>query len=315
MRRRTAHTPVSDRVTGSRYGQKGTMGAAYDPMDMPVSEETGIIPDICINPHCLPSRMTIGHILESIMGKNAALSGELADGTPFSMSDDLQDSTDYDVINRRLGEELASYGFRCDGTETYLDGRTGKRMEMRVFVGPMSYQKLRHMVMDKYHGRPRGPVQMQTGQPVEGRHRDGGQRFGEMERGKAWRWAGVVVCLSVFCYPLADSPMLRVRVTDCLLGHGATNFLVERLMHSSDQASVPVCGKCGIIAQPPKRNAGNALFAASVHSDKPFCHNCLSHDTVRMCDMPFAYKLSTQEIAALHLNAGFEFGEQDGLGQ
>ena len=160
--------------------------------------------------------------------------------------------------------------------ETMCDGRTGRNMQMKVFVGPMSYQKLRHMVQDKYHARSRGPVQMQTGQPVEGRHRDGGQRFGEMER-------------------------------DNLLGHGASNLLLERLLVSSDQASVPVCTNCGLIAQPAKRNAGHGLFAASVHAEKPFCTTCLSHETVRMCEMPFAYKLSTQEIQALHLRAGFCF--------
>jgi DNA-directed RNA polymerase II subunit RPB2 len=260
----------------SRYGQKGTIGAVYEETDMPYCPSTGIIPDIIINPHALPSRMTIGHIVEKLMGKLAALSGEVADGTPFTMSEEIQDNEDHDIVINSIGKQLLKYGFSAQGTEIMCDGRTGKKMQMDVFVGPMSYQKLRHMVQDKYHARSRGPVQMQTGQPVEGRHRDGGQRFGEMER-------------------------------DNLLGHGASNLLLERLLVSSDQASVPVCTQCGLIAQPPKRNAGNALFAASVHADKPFCQNCLNHDTVRMCEMPFAYKLSTQEIQALHLKAGFQF--------
>ena len=260
----------------SRYGQKGTIGAVYEPTDMPFSPETGIAPDIIINPHALPSRMTIGHLIEKLMGKLAALSGELADGTPFSASEDYQHDDDHDVVINKISQQLARYGFSSDGTEVLCDGRTGKKMKMQVFIGPMSYQKLRHMVQDKYHARSRGPVQMQTGQPVEGRHRDGGQRFGEMER-------------------------------DNLLGHGASNLLLERLLVSSDQSTVPVCTECGHIAQPPKRNAGSTLFAASLHADKPFCHNCVRHDTVRMCEMPFAYKLSTQEIQALHLKAGFKF--------
>ena len=260
----------------SRYGQKGTIGAIYEAVDMPFCPGTGIAPDIIINPHALPSRMTIGHLIEKLMGKLAALSGELADGTPFSVSDDYQHDDDHDAIINRISQQLAQYGFSGQGTEVMCDGRTGKKMKMQVFIGPMSYQKLRHMVQDKYHARSRGPVQMQTGQPVEGRHRDGGQRFGEMER-------------------------------DNLLGHGASNLLLERLLVSSDQATVPVCTECGHIAQPPKRNAGNALFAASLHANKPFCQNCVRHDTVRMCEMPFAYKLSTQEIQALHLKAGFKF--------
>jgi DNA-directed RNA polymerase II subunit RPB2 len=270
------HHGVVSWTGNSRYGQKGTIGAVYDDVDMPFCPGTGITPDIIINPHALPSRMTIGHLIEKLMGKLAALSGELADGTPFSQSEDLQDSDDPDVVINYITRELEKYGFQGDGMETMCDGRTGRNMQMKVFVGPMSYQKLRHMVQDKYHARSRGPVQMQTGQPVEGRHRDGGQRFGEMER-------------------------------DNLLGHGASNLLLERLLVSSDQASVPVCTTCGLIAQPAKRNAGHGLFAASVHAEKPFCATCLSHETVRMCEMPFAYKLSTQEIQALHLRAGFCF--------
>jgi DNA-directed RNA polymerase beta subunit len=263
----------------SRYGQKGTIGAIYEAVDMPFCPETGISPDIIINPHALPSRMTIGHLIEKLMGKLAALSGELADGTPFSASEDYQHDDDHDVVINKISEQLSAFGFSGEGTEVLCDGRTGKKMQMKVFIGPMSYQKLRHMVQDKYHARSRGPVQMQTGQPVEGRHRDGGQRFGEMER-------------------------------DNLLGHGASNLLLERLLVSSDQSTVPVCTECGHIAQPPKRNAGNALFSASLHADKPFCQNCVRHDTVRMCEMPFAYKLSTQEIQALHLKAGFKFEKE-----
>lgn len=278
VKTRSMRTPMEGDKFCSRHGQKGTIGAVYPAGDMPFNPETGIAPALIINPHAIPSRMTIGHLLENLLGKLAALSGELADGTPFSLSDDIQDCTDHDVLIKRIAAELEKYGFRGDGTEVMCDGRTGRRMNMLVFVGPMSYQKLGHMVKDKYHARSRGPVQMQTGQPVEGRHRDGGQRFGEMER-------------------------------DNLLGHGATNLLHERLLISSDRASVPICAKCGLIAQPSKRNIGHDLFAATIHAPKPFCQACLSHDTVRTMEIPFAYRLATQEIQALHLNSAFAFNK------
>ena len=260
----------------SRYGQKGTIGDVYSSVDMPFNPTTGISPDIIMNPHAISSRMTIGHIIEKLMGKGAALTGEQADGTPFTVSEDFQHIKDHDEIIKRLGAKLEEFGYDCTGEEPLVDGRTGEVMKMKVYMGPMSYQKLKHMVEDKYHARSRGPKQMQTQQPVEGRHRDGGQRFGEMER-------------------------------DNLISHGATALLQERLLFSSDRTTVPVCTQCGEIAQPPKQEAGSALFQASVHANKPFCHKCLSHEGVTSREMPYAYKLSVQELQALHLRSGFKF--------
>ena len=160
-----------------------------------------------------------------------------------------------------------------------IDGRTGKVMQMSVFTGPISYQKLKHMVVDKYHARSRGPKAMQTMQPVEGRHREGGQRFGEMEK-------------------------------DSLVAHGATELLQERLLFSSDKSNVPVCTRCGQIAAPPKRETGKHLSQVSIHSSKPFCHNCLEHDTVVNMEIPYAYKTSVQELQALHLSSKFLFDEK-----
>lgn len=268
-------------LTGnSRYGQKGTMGAKYDEVDMPFNPKTGMTPDILMNPHCICSRMTIGHLIEMLRAKLAALEGVQGDGTPFSDPIDLsqEDLNDDDAVINAIGRELARYGYNPSGNETLVDGRTGKTMRSMVFTGPVAYQKLKHMVMDKYHARSRGPKQAQTQQPVEGRHNDGGQRFGEMER-------------------------------DNIIGHGGMALLQERLLISSDKSNVPVCMDCGEIAQPPKRNAGSTLYAATVHADKPFCHNCLSHDTVCNREMPYAYKLSVQELEALHLRSGFTFSD------
>lgn len=222
--------------------------------------------------------MTIGHPLEMAMGKAAALSGQQYDATPFSLRDallgDKADKSDTDAVIKAIGKELQKYGFDPTGEEWLCNGITGELMKMMVFIGPIGYMPLKHFVLDKFHARSRGPRDPQTRQPKDGRHNNGGTRLGEMER-------------------------------DALLAHGMTGTLCERFIVSSDRTVEPICSQCHQIAQPAKRRAGKSLYAATVHADRPFCRVCQRHDTVEMVEMPYTYKLSTQELNGLHLNNAF----------
>jgi DNA-directed RNA polymerase II subunit RPB2 len=154
----------------SRYSQKGTTGILYTAINMPFTND-GLVPDMIMNPHGIPSRMTVGKLLETMLGRIACNTGVMQDATPFLA---------YNFDSFR--QSLKDYGMDEYGNEVMYNGQTGQMFDTAFFYGPTYYQRLKHMVEDKVHSRESGPVQLLTRQPAEGRSRDGGLRLGEMER-------------------------------------------------------------------------------------------------------------------------------------
>jgi len=230
----------------SRHGQKGTCGMIIEAKDMPQTA-SGIIPDIIINPHCIPSRMTIAQLMETLMGKVACEVGALGDGTPFN-------SVTVEGLASLLRDSL---GMEPYGNEILYNGFTGRQMETNIFVGPVFYQRLRHCSADKLHSRASGPLVMLTRQPAEGRAREGGLRFGEMER-------------------------------DCVIAHGISEFTKERLMECSDAFRCFSCSDCGIlaVANPTDsiwmcRGCGNTTNFSPI--EIPYAYKLLIQELESMC--------------------------------
>ena len=248
MRVRSIRIPQIGDKFASRHGQKGTVGMTYTQEDMPWTVE-GVSPDIIVNPHAIPSRMTIGHLVECLMGKFCAMHGKEGDATPFT-----------DVTVEDLSQSLHQCGYQKRGFERMYNGHTGKPMDAMIFLGPTYYQRLKHMVDDKIHSRGRGTVQLLTRQPMEGRSRDGGLRFGEMER-------------------------------DCMIAHGAAHFLKERLFDQSDAYRVHLCEECGLIAIANlKKNRfecrGCKNTTAIAQAYMPYACKLLFQELMSMCISP-----------------------------
>jgi len=237
--RDTRRPELGDKFS-SRHGQKGVTGLIVPQEDMPFSD-LGICPDLIMNPHGFPSRMTIGKMIELLAGKAGLFEGKFKYGTAFG-GDKVED----------VGRTLIANGFSYSGKDIITSGITGETLSAFIYMGPIYYQKLKHMVKDKMHARSRGPRAVLTRQPTEGRSREGGLRLGEMER-------------------------------DCLIGYGASNLLIERLMISSDAFPVSVCKTCGLMGW------------------DDWCQYCKKQEKLAQLKIPYACKLLFQELQAMNI--------------
>jgi DNA-directed RNA polymerase II subunit RPB2 len=256
VRVRVLRKPTYGDKFSSRHGQKGTVGNLIPECDMPFTK-SGLRPDIIINPHAIPSRMTIGQLKETLLGKVLLELGMFGDGTSFG---------NLDV--KTISQELLKLGYESYGNELMYNGLTGEQLETNIFIGPVFYQRLKHMVSDKQHSRSIGPMVNLTRQPAEGRSRDGGFRIGEMER-------------------------------DVMIAHGMSRFCKERMYDVSDKYNVHVCKKCGMIASYNDGKKGRLHTSGdySIH----LCKTCDNRTDFAKVDIPYAYKLMSQELQTINI--------------
>ncbi|KAL3945031.1 MAG: hypothetical protein SGBAC_000888 [Bacillariaceae sp.] len=244
MLRQIRRPEIGDKFA-SRHGQKGVCGLIVPQEDLPFNEY-GNAPDLIMNPHGFPSRMTVGKLLELLVGKSGVFEGRQGYSTAFGEEHGSADTAE------ATAEALVRNGLNYTGKDIFYSGASGEALDAYIFSGPVFYQKLKHMVLDKAHARARGPRAVLTRQPTEGRSRDGGLRLGEMER-------------------------------DCLIAYGASNLIMERLMHSSDAFSANVCETCGLLQY------------------QNWCQYCRSGEKVVDIRIPYACKLLFQELQSMNV--------------
>ncbi|XP_029641029.1 DNA-directed RNA polymerase I subunit RPA2 isoform X1 [Octopus sinensis] len=258
---RVPRNPIIGDKFSSRHGQKGICSILWPSEDMPFTE-SGMTPDILFNPHGFPSRMTIGMILEFMAGKSGALHGMSHDSTPFSFNDDY-------TASDHFGKLLTAAGYNFYGTERLYSGVTGEELEADIFIGIVYYQKLRHMVSDKFQVRTTGRVDVQTHQPIKGRRRGGGARFGEMER-------------------------------DALIAHGSSFLLQDRLLNCTDRCLTKVCTECGNILSPIQSPVDSTKIAYDMQHWS--CMLCKKSETIKNITIPYVFRYLVAELAAVNIN-------------
>jgi len=271
---------IGDKMA-SRAGQKGTVGLVIKECDMPFAKN-GIRPDIIINPHAIPSRMTIGQLVETITGKACSMYGSLGDCTAYN--------TNGSKIGL-YGELLTNVGYHSSGNEILYDGMTGQQIESEIFVGPNYYMRLKHMVKDKINFRAQGPRTNLTRQPVSGRANDGGLRIGEMER-------------------------------DGVISHGATEFLRESMMERGDKYKIAVCNNSGMFAiynstkeifLSPMVDGPLKYKGSMVNNDLHISSMSKFGRNFSIIEVPYSLKLLIQEL--LSINVGVRIITEDNIEQ
>ena len=261
VRIRTLRKPVLGDKFSSKSGQKGTCGNIIPECDMPYTKD-GLCPDIILNPHAIPSRMTIAQLKETILGKVLIHLGMFGDGTAFTCLD----------IHTIIAE-LQRIGYESYGNEVMYNGFSGEQIETSIFIGPVYYQRLKHMVSDKQHSRSIGPMINLTRQPAEGRARDGGFRIGEMEK-------------------------------DAIVAHGASRFCKERFYDVSDKYMVHVCDKCGMIAVYHDESMQRHLKCSQNENDVKnihICNTCSNMTHFSRVEVPYSFKLLAQELQTINI--------------
>ncbi|XP_066467946.1 DNA-directed RNA polymerase I subunit RPA2 [Tiliqua scincoides] len=256
---RVPRNPTIGDKFASRHGQKGILSRLWPAEDMPFTE-SGMVPDILFNPHGFPSRMTIGMLIESMAGKSAALHGLCHDATPFTFSEE-NSAVEY------FGKMLKVAGYNYYGTERMYSGVTGVELEADIFIGVVYYQRLRHMVSDKFQVRTTGARDKITNQPIGGRNVQGGIRFGEMER-------------------------------DALLAHGTSFLLHDRLFNCSDRSVAHVCVECGNLLSPLLKPPPT-WSTTSIRQH--ICTLCNRSDTVEAIAVPYVFRCFVAELAAINI--------------
>uniref|UniRef100_A0A673I188 DNA-directed RNA polymerase subunit beta n=1 Tax=Sinocyclocheilus rhinocerous TaxID=307959 RepID=A0A673I188_9TELE len=257
---RIPRNPTIGDKFASRHGQKGILSRLWPAEDMPFTE-SGMCPDILFNPHGFPSRMTIGMLIESMAGKSAALHGLCHDATPFKFSEESS-------ALKHFGEMLKAAGYNYYGTERLYSGISGLELEADIFIGVVYYQRLRHMVSDKFQVRTTGARDKVTNQPLGGRNVQGGIRFGEMER-------------------------------DALLAHGTSFLLHDRLFNCSDRSVAQVCMDCGSLLSPLLEKP--PPYWSNTRHRKTICLLCNKSDSIETVSVPYVFRYFVAELAAMNI--------------